>query len=91
MKDVFGNYVIQKLFEYSTPLQRDLLCDVMEGNILSLSLDMYGCRVVQKAIDCGSIQQQAAIVGELNGHILQCVKDSNGNHVSIQTTLWNLH
>lgn len=81
MKDVFGNYVIQKLFEYSTPLQRDLLCDVMEGNILSLSLDMYGCRVVQKAIDCGSVQQQSAIVAELNGHILQCVKDSNGNHV----------
>jgi hypothetical protein len=82
-----------------------MLCGVMEGNILHLSLDMYGCRVVQKvrksprpllpasqerfiddhylqAIECITLQQQSNIVAELNGHILQCVKDANGNHVS---------
>ena len=36
---------------------------------------------INQAIDCGSVQQQSAIVSELNGHILQCVKSSNGNHV----------
>lgn len=79
--DVFGNYVIQKLFEYGSPLHRRLLCSAMEGHVLQLSLDMYGCRVVQKALDCGTPQQQAAVVSELNGHVLQCVKDANGNHV----------
>lgn len=48
MQDVFGNYVIQKLFEYGSQAQRALLAGTMKGRILQLSLDMYGCRVVQK-------------------------------------------
>lgn len=48
MQDVFGNYVVQKLFEYGSQPQRALLAATMKGRILQLSLDMYGCRVVQK-------------------------------------------
>ncbi|KAG8762733.1 mRNA binding protein puf3 [Ceratobasidium sp. 428] len=48
MTDVFGNYVVQKLFEFGSVEQRNLLVNVMEGHMLSLSLQMYGCRVVQK-------------------------------------------
>lgn len=40
--------VIQKLFEYGTPVHRAILSNSMEGHILPLSLQMYGCRVVQK-------------------------------------------
>ena len=40
--------VVQKLFEYGTPIQKTLLTNVMEGHVLPLSLQMYGCRVVQK-------------------------------------------
>jgi hypothetical protein len=40
--------VIQKLFEYGTALQKNTLCGQLETNVLSLSLDMYGCRVIQK-------------------------------------------
>eukprot|EP01121_Diplochlamys_sp_Union-15-3_P012222 TRINITY_DN3633_c0_g2_i1.p1 TRINITY_DN3633_c0_g2~~TRINITY_DN3633_c0_g2_i1.p1 ORF type:complete len:247 (-),score=39.90 TRINITY_DN3633_c0_g2_i1:88-828(-) len=42
---------------------------------------MYGCRVVQKALEVISIEQQAALVRELEGHVLKCIKDQNGNHV----------
>jgi len=48
MQDVFGNYVVQKLFEYGSQPQRALLAATMKGRVLQLSLDMYGCRVVQK-------------------------------------------
>ena len=48
IQDVFGNYVIQKLFEHGTQIQKGILASTMEGHILSLSLQMYGCRVVQK-------------------------------------------
>lgn len=48
MVDVFGNYVIQKFFEHGTPEQKRILADKLVGNILPLSLQMYGCRVIQK-------------------------------------------
>ncbi|CAG8590302.1 540_t:CDS:2 [Acaulospora colombiana] len=84
MRDVFGNYVIQKMLEYGSALHRTMLCGVMEGNILHLSLDMDDPLTIiyLQAIECITLQQQSNIVAELNGHILQCVKDANGNHVS---------
>jgi pumilio RNA-binding family len=130
---VFGNYVVQKLFEYGSQPQRAQLAATMKGRILQLSLDMYGCRVVQKvraflfnshsfylqiisidfshtrparyrshpgpflfhllkftslmrfpfcqAVECLLPDQQASLVHELDGHMLRCVRDANGNHV----------
>ncbi len=40
--------VIQKLFEHGTQMQKTLLANTLEGHVLHLSLQMYGCRVVQK-------------------------------------------
>lgn len=42
---------------------------------------MYGCRVVQKALEVISSEQQARLVKELEGHVMKCIKDQNGNHV----------
>ncbi|KAG8901134.1 hypothetical protein FRB99_005550, partial [Tulasnella sp. 403] len=81
MTDVFGNYVIQKLFEYGTMVQKDILVGTMSGHILALSLQMYGCRVVQKAIEHIPPEQQSFFVNEIDSQVLKCVKDANGNHV----------
>ena len=48
MTDVFGNYVIQKFFEHGNQSQKKILANQMKTHILALSLQMYGCRVVQK-------------------------------------------
>ena len=48
MTDVFGNYVVQKFFEHGSDEQRERLADTLTTNVLTLSLQMYGCRVVQK-------------------------------------------
>lgn len=45
MQDVFGNYVVQKMFELGDPEQKTALADKMRGNVLPLSMQMYGCRV----------------------------------------------
>jgi mRNA-binding protein PUF3 len=45
MTDVFGNYVIQKLFEHGDQQQKAALAKKMEGHVLQLSMQMYGCRV----------------------------------------------
>ncbi|KAL0315969.1 UNVERIFIED_CONTAM: Pumilio6, chloroplastic [Sesamum radiatum] len=71
MTDVFGNYVIQKLFEYGSPEERKDLANQLEGQILPLSLQMYGCRVVQKAVEVIDIEQKARLVRELDGHHFQ--------------------
>lgn len=49
--------------------------------VLALSLQMYGCRVIQKALEVATLEQQLAIVQELEGHVMRCVRDQNGNHV----------
>ncbi len=50
MTDVFGNYVIQKFFEHGNQGQKKILASQMKNHILTLSMQMYGCRVVQKVI-----------------------------------------
>ncbi|KAF1744968.1 hypothetical protein MXB_3260, partial [Myxobolus squamalis] len=79
--DVFGNYVIQKLFDHGNEEHCLAIVNKIKGNILHLSVQMYGCRVVQKAIESGSKIIQEIIIEELGGHVLDCIKDQNGNHV----------
>jgi pumilio RNA-binding family len=54
MTDVFGNYVVQKFFEHGSPTQIKELADQLIGRVLALSLQMYGCRVIQKVVITGS-------------------------------------
>ncbi|XP_070116644.1 pumilio homolog 1 isoform X18 [Equus przewalskii] len=81
MVDVFGNYVIQKFFEFGSLEQKLALAERIRGHVLSLALQMYGCRVIQKALEFIPADQQNEMVRELDGHVLKCVKDQNGNHV----------
>ncbi len=51
------------------------------GHVLTLSVQMYGCRVIQKALEVVEVDQQAKLVKELEGNVMKCVRDQNGNHV----------
>ncbi len=42
---------------------------------------MYGCRVVQKALEYIPLDQQKLLVSELKDNIIECINDQNGNHV----------
>jgi len=83
MTDVFGNYVLQKLFEYGTPDQCELLGLLLAGQAVTLAMQMYGCRVVQKALEYVNNERLMALVSEFESPpvLLRCVHDSNGNHV----------
>jgi len=49
--DVFGNYVVQKFLDHGKLDHRLKIAGMLQGNVLSMSLQMYGCRVVQKALE----------------------------------------
>jgi pumilio RNA-binding family len=42
---------------------------------------MYGCRVVQKALEVISLEQKKLLVQELKEAVIDCIYDQNGNHV----------
>ena len=54
MKDAFGNFVIQKILEKGSPDQKETLYSFMKGKIIELSIDSFGCRVIQKALEVWS-------------------------------------
>jgi len=53
-QDVFGNYVAQKYLELGGDDVRSEVVKTIQPNIASLSIGIYGCRVVQKLLECAS-------------------------------------
>ncbi|KAI6772672.1 hypothetical protein HG530_003630 [Fusarium avenaceum] len=81
MKDVYGNYVMQKLLEHGSQAQKARLCGCMRGHMFELSKNMYGCRVVQKAVDILLVAQLVELFDELREHIEEVMVHTHGNHV----------
>ncbi|KAI0390807.1 ARM repeat-containing protein [Xylariaceae sp. FL0594] len=81
MKDLFGNYVIQKFYEHGNQGQKKRLTEMMRGKVACLSKNSYACRVVQAALDIVLVDQKHAIVDELIPCIVDISQHDNGNHV----------
>ena len=81
MKDFYGNYVLQKMFEHGNLSHKAALVDSMRGHVFELSTQAYACRVVQKALGCILVEQQASLMQEVDGKVMDCIKCENGNHV----------
>lgn len=64
MTDVFGNYVLQKLFEFGTAEQCEALAVLLQGQAVNLSMHMYGCRVMQRALEYVGTSKLLELVGE---------------------------
>ncbi|KAM9054144.1 pumilio homolog 2 isoform 8-T10 [Megaptera novaeangliae] len=74
---------LSEISQFGSLDQKLALATRIRGHVLPLALQMYGCRVIQKALESISSDQQviSEMVKELDGHVLKCVKDQNGNHV----------
>ncbi|KAL7416616.1 armadillo-type protein [Mrakia frigida] len=80
--DPFGNYLCQKLLEFSSDEQRNAICESVADDLVSISLNMHGTRAVQKMIDFLSTPRQIhSIIMALSANVVPLIKDLNGNHV----------
>ncbi|KAG0314058.1 hypothetical protein BGZ99_008389 [Dissophora globulifera] len=81
MSNRFGNFLIQRCFEFGSPQQIDALAQAMRGNILTLACDPFGCHVVQKAIDNVEEECKAKIVTEMFRRIRETIVHRYACHV----------
>ncbi|KAE9605479.1 putative armadillo-like helical, pumilio, RNA binding domain-containing protein [Lupinus albus] len=85
MMNPFGNYLMQKLLDVCTEEQRTrmlLIITEEPGQLVRISLNTHGTRVVQKLIETLRTRQQISLaVSALEPGFLSLIKDLNGNHV----------
>ncbi|KAG0252310.1 hypothetical protein BG011_007048 [Mortierella polycephala] len=81
MSNRFGNFLIQRCFEFGTPQQIEALAQAMRGNVLTLACDPFGCHVVQKALDNVEEDCKARIVTEMFRRIRETIVHRHACHV----------
>ncbi|XP_039041454.1 putative pumilio homolog 7, chloroplastic [Hibiscus syriacus] len=85
MMDPFGNYLVQKLLDVCTEEQRlqiVLMVTKEAGQLVRISLNTHGTRVVQRLIETLKSKHQISLIKyALKPGILDLIKDLNGNHV----------
>ncbi|CAN8233985.1 unnamed protein product [Cochlearia groenlandica] len=85
MMDPFGNYLMQKLLDVCTEEQRTQIVIVATsepGQLIRISLNAYGTRVVQRLVETINTGKQISLVkSALRPGFLDLIKDLNGNHV----------
>lgn len=54
---------------------------ILQGNLMCLSEDVYGCRVAQVAIQHLKQEDSLCLALELKENLVECVKGRNANHV----------
>ncbi|KAL2343792.1 hypothetical protein Fmac_005077 [Flemingia macrophylla] len=85
MMNPFGNYLMQKLLDVCNEEQRMQILQIITqepGELVRISLNTHGTRVVQKLIETLKTRQQISLaISALEPGFLALIKDLNGNHV----------
>jgi hypothetical protein len=73
--------LIQRLLEHGPPEMTLRLANAILGNVVSLSMNMFACHVVQKAFDCVSEDYKRRYVDELLQQIVLTIHNKFAAHV----------
>ena len=80
--DPFGNYLCQKLLEFSNDEQRTVLINNAAPEMVKIALNSHGTRALQKMIEFVSTPEQIqTVIKALSGKVVDLIQDLNGNHV----------
>ncbi|CAP23862.2 Protein CBG02702 [Caenorhabditis briggsae] len=82
-KNIFGNFFLQRVIEYSTPLEQETIKKYIVSDITALCLDKSACRVVQTALEKLEPRFADAIVAAIprKNRLMSICTDQNANHV----------
>eukprot|EP01065_Artemidia_motanka_P044439 TRINITY_DN6328_c0_g1_i1.p1 TRINITY_DN6328_c0_g1~~TRINITY_DN6328_c0_g1_i1.p1 ORF type:complete len:503 (+),score=68.60 TRINITY_DN6328_c0_g1_i1:474-1982(+) len=82
MVDPVGQFLILKLCEHCSEAERTVLVRKVANGLSSVAFSMHGALAVQRIFDHLRTQEQfASMVRALSSHVVDLVKDVNGNHV----------
>ena len=82
LADPFGNYLCQKLLEFSNDEQRTVLVNNAAPEMVKIALNSHGTRALQKMIEFISTSEQIqTIINALKHQVVELIQDLNGNHV----------
>ena len=82
MIDPFGNYLCQRLIEFTNDEQRAVLVQSAAPDMVHIALNTHGTRALQVLIEFISTDEQINMVIEaLRNEVVQLIQDINGNHV----------
>ncbi|KAG2221320.1 hypothetical protein INT45_014004 [Circinella minor] len=82
MTSRFGNFLVQRLFEVGSHQQISALIAKMQGRIVSLTCQPFGCHVLQKAFDCCPDETtRSSMVQELFENIGETITHKHACHI----------
>lgn len=83
VRDQNGNHVIQKCIECVPSERIGFIISAFRGQVASLSMHPYGCRVIQRVLEhCTDELQSQFIVDEILDSVCTLAQDQYGNYVT---------
>jgi mRNA-binding protein PUF3 len=82
VKDQNGNHVIQKAIERVPMEHIQFIIDAFKGQVGSLSVHPYGCRVIQRMLEFCDPPAKRFILQELHAEGSKLIADQYGNYVT---------
>ncbi|KAL9224571.1 hypothetical protein vseg_000592 [Gypsophila vaccaria] len=83
VRDQNGNHVIQKCIECVPSEDIGFIISAFRGQVASLSMHPYGCRVIQRVLEhCTDELQSQFIVDEILESVCTLAQDQYGNYVT---------
>ncbi|ANB11563.1 mRNA-binding protein PUF3 [Sugiyamaella lignohabitans] len=81
MVNRFGNFLIQRCFEYGSPEEIAGITRSMHGHVVMLAMDPFGCHVIQKTLDCVDRDTKLLIIDEMLTNVKETMVHHYACHV----------
>jgi pumilio RNA-binding family len=80
--DLNGATLVQEMISRASPLELELIFNQLSSTAVLVSINTHGCRVIQRALESGSLEQTVTLFHSIpTFKLVDLCMDVNGNHV----------